>query len=314
MPLSNSNSPLRDLLLFCHEISGLQPPPDMTDTQTAEALKQGGWLARVEAGDGRIPCVGELAHAHSFIGFKALFARLVMKSQADPTFTGSLRPFLANLFLTLQLLPDYGGAEVDSLRQRLALLMERARLNRPPATQYIKADVTDQFQFPAPFQVGAYRYVEANGRLGVPGKVKQQRDRNAQRRVSRRTGDDAGHLIGNQFGGPGGVENLTAQNKIANENGTFHALEDRWAEKLKNSIGIEVVVQDVFRDNEDRPFMRRAAWNEILVDGAILKDELVFANTHTPGSRKWREIAPTVPDDNVGKLIPVDFRLGRRLS
>jgi|UPI0003678144 hypothetical protein len=314
MPLSNSNSPLHDLLLFCHEIAGFQPPPDVTDTQSAEALKQGAWLARVEAGDGRIPYVGELAHTHSFIGFKALFARLVMKSQADPAFTGGIRPFLANLFLTLQLLPDYGSTEVDSLRQRLSLLMERARLNRPPATKYIKADVTDQFQFPAPFQEGAYHYVEANGRLGVPGKVKQQRDRNSQRRVSRRTGDDAGHLIGNQFGGPGGVENLTAQNKIANENGTFHALEDRWAEKLKNSIGIEVVVQDVFRDNEDRPFMRRAAWNEILVDGAILKDELVFANTHTPGSRKWREIAPTVPDDNVGKLIPVDFRLRRRLS
>jgi hypothetical protein len=60
--------------------------------------------------------------------------------------------------------------------------------------------------------------------------------------------------------------------------------------------------------------MRRAAWNEILADGAIVKDELVFANTHTPGSRKWREIPPTVPDDNAGKLISVDFRLRQRLS
>jgi len=187
-------------------------------------------------------------------------------------------------------------------------------VKRPPATQYVKADVTDQFQFPDPFRDGAYRYVEANGRLGVPGKVKQQRDRNAQRRVSRRTGDDAGHLIGNQFGGPGGVENLTAQNKIANESGTFHALEDTWAEKLKSSIGIEVVIQDVFRDNEDRPFMRRAAWNEILTDGAILRDQLVFANTHTPGSREWRQIPPTVPEGNIGKLIAVDFRSRQRLS
>lgn len=314
MPLSNCNSLLRELLLFCHEIAGIEPPPVMNDTQVSQALQQGGWLARVEAGDSRIPYVGELAHAHRFIGFKALFASLVMKSQADPAFIGNLRPFLTNLFLTVQLLPDYGSSEVDLLRQRLSLLMDRARVNRPPATRYIKADVTDQFQFPAPFEDGAYRYVEANGRLGVPGKVKQQRDRNAQRRVSRRTGDDAGHLIGNQFGGPGGVENLTAQNKIANENGTFHALEDRWAEKLKNSIGIEVVVQGVFRNNEDRPFMRRAAWNEILADGAIVKDELVFANTHTPGSRKWREIPPTVSDDNAGKLISVDFRLRQRLS
>lgn len=314
MPVSNSNSPLRELLLFCHEIAGLEPPPAGTDTQIADALKKGDWLARVEAGSGRVPYVGELAHAHRFIGFKALFASLVMKSQADPAFIGSLRPFLANLFLTLQLLPDYGSAEVNLLRQRLSLLMDRAGVKRPPATQYVKADVTDQFQFPDPFRDGAYRYVEGNGRLGVPGKVKQQRDRNAQRRVSRRTGDDAGHLIGNQFGGPGGVENLTAQNKIANENGTFHALEDIWAEKLKSSIGIEVVIQDVFRDNEDRPFMRRAAWNEILADGAILRDQLLFANTHTPGSREWRQIPPTVPEGNIGKLIAVDFRSRQRLS
>jgi len=314
MPLTNSNSPLRDVLFFCYEIAGLPPPSSMTETQIVAALKQGSWLATVEAGEGRVPYVGELAHAHRFIGFKALFASLVTKSQADPALTSSLRPSLTNLFLTLQLLPDYGSTEVDLLRQRLSLLMDRARLNRPPATQYVKADVTDQFRFPKPFRDGQYRYVEANGRLGVPGKVTQQRDRNAQRRVSRHTGDDAGHLIGNQFGGPGGVENLTAQNKIANENGTFHALEDRWAEKLRNSIGIEVVVQDVFRNNEDRPFMRRAAWNEILADGAILKDELVFANTHTPGSREWRAIPPTVPDDNIGRLIPVDFRLRRRLT
>src|SRR6185437_13980215 len=26
MPVSNSNSPLRELLLFCHEIAGLEPP------------------------------------------------------------------------------------------------------------------------------------------------------------------------------------------------------------------------------------------------------------------------------------------------
>lgn len=314
MSPSNSNSVPSKLLRFCHEIVGLEPPPTMADTQIAEMLKQGGWLARAEDGEGRIPYVGELAHAHRFIEFKALFADLVMKSQADPAFAGSLRPLLQNVFLTLQLLPDYGSAEVNLLRQHLLLLMDRARVKRPPATRYIRANVADQFIFPDPIREGTYRYVIASGRLGVPGKVRQHRNRNAQKRVSRHTGDDAGHLIGNQFGAPGGIENLTPQNKVANENGTFHALEDRWAEKLKNSIGIEVVIQDVFRDNEDRPFMRRAAWEEILVDGAVIKDKLVFANTHTPGSREWREIAPTVPEGTIGKLIPVDFRLRRRLN
>jgi hypothetical protein len=42
----------------------------------------------------------------------------------------------------------------------------------------------------------------AAGKLQTPGTVDRQRDVVAQRAVSKGRGDDAGHLIAHQFGGP----------------------------------------------------------------------------------------------------------------
>ena len=91
-----------------------------------------------------------------------------------------------------------------------------------------KANVAGEYRFRR-YEKNGNVYQQAEGRLGMPDEVQTHRDTTAQRRVSGGTGDDAGHLIGNRFGPPGGAENLGRQNWTANRVGNYHALEDAWA-------------------------------------------------------------------------------------
>ncbi|WP_254053960.1 DNA/RNA non-specific endonuclease [Singulisphaera sp. GP187] len=167
-------------------------------------------------------------------------------------------------------------------------------------------DISNDFRFEETVRDGK-TYKIGSGRLGVPGRVRTHRNQNAQRGVSEGSGDDAGHLIGNRFGAPGGPENLSLQNWVANRYGTYKGLEDAWAEALKTGSEIEVTVTDITRPNEDRPFMREVRWTEIEADGKRLAQNLTFANMHTPKSRKAQDIAPTNPSGEMGKVIEVDF-------
>ncbi|WP_020466297.1 DUF6861 domain-containing protein [Singulisphaera acidiphila] len=167
-------------------------------------------------------------------------------------------------------------------------------------------DISKDFQFREYVSDGK-TYKQGSGRLGVPGRIRTHRNQNAQRGVSEGSGDDAGHLIGNRFGAPGGPENLSLQNWVANRYGTYKGLEDTWAEALHRGSDIEVTVTDVTRPNEDRPFMREVRWTETQADGKRLAENLTFANTHTPKSRKAQDIAPTNKPGEVGKVIEVDF-------
>ncbi|MHC5540049.1 DNA/RNA non-specific endonuclease, partial [Singulisphaera rosea] len=128
------------------------------------------------------------------------------------------------------------------------------------------------------------------------------------------TGDDAGHLIGDRFGAPGGPENLSPQNWIANRYGTYKGLEDSWAKKLLDGVDIEVNVTDVTRAGEDRPFMREVRWTELGPDDRRSSDSLTFANTHTPKSREARDIAPTPTTPGGGQVIEVDFKNKTRIE
>lgn len=175
----------------------------------------------------------------------------------------------------------------------------------------MKQDIGSQFTFRY-FDRGEFRYHEGSGTLGVPGQVQQHRSPGAQSSISRGTGDDAGHLIGNRFGAPGHGQNLGAQNWKQNRYGTFKDLENAWEHLLKSGFGIQVCVQDVYRKGEDRPFMRRAEWTQNSPTGERSFFELTFANTQSPESREKREIPPTVPADNHGSVIDLFSR--RRLS
>lgn len=172
-------------------------------------------------------------------------------------------------------------------------------------------DVADNYEYHN-YEHDGKLYKEASGRLGIPGEVVDHRDRSEQRKISSGTGDDAGHLIGSQFGASGGPENLSPQNWRANECGTYKQLENDWARKLKNETDIDVKVTDITRKGEDRPFMRKVEWTETDKDGNKIDKELYFANTHTPESRDKQNIPSTVEGTEKGKLIEVDFSTGKR--
>jgi hypothetical protein len=90
-----------------------------------------------------------------------------------------------------------------------------------------KPDISGNFHFET-IDRAHYVYKIGSGQLGVPGTVKTHRSKREQSKVSSGTGDDAGHLIGDRFGAPGGAENLGPQNWIQNQYGTFKQLENTW--------------------------------------------------------------------------------------
>ena len=160
---------------------------------------------------------------------------------------------------------------------------------------------------------GGKTYKMAYGWLGMPDQVITHRSNSEQRKVSGGTGDDAGHLIGNRFGSPGGAANLSQQNWKANRFGTYSNLEDLWAAKRKQGIEIYVQVTDIFRFGETRPFMRNVQWTE-RVNGQETDLALDFANMHTPESRTAQNIAPTNTGGIDADIIRVDFKNRRRMA
>jgi DNA/RNA non-specific endonuclease len=142
----------------------------------------------------------------------------------------------------------------------------------------------------------------AAGRLQVPGSVDPQRDLAAQRAVSKGRGDDAGHLIAHQFGGPEAHYNLSIQNYRQNQGGgTYWDLEQRWASDLKNGVKIDVTVREMSRKGEDRPYHRHVKWLETHKDSLVL-GELDFVNTMSPKGRAAEGI-PKVEYPNLAKVV-----------
>jgi DNA/RNA non-specific endonuclease len=126
----------------------------------------------------------------------------------------------------------------------------------------------------------------ASGRLQVPGSFDSKRDLVAQRAVSSGRGDDAGHLIGHQFGGPEKPYNLSIQNYRQNQGGgTYWDLEQRWAKQLKVGVVLDVTVREMTRKGEDRPYHRHVSWLETHKDALVL-GELDFVNTMSSKGRK----------------------------
>jgi hypothetical protein len=152
----------------------------------------------------------------------------------------------------------------------------------------------------------------AAGKLQVPGAVDRQRDVVAQRAVSKGRGDDAGHLIAHQFGGPEAPYNLSIQNYRQNQGGgTYWDLEQRWASELKNGVAIEVTVREMSRKGEDRPYHRHVSWLETHKDSLVL-GELDFVNTMSPKGRVAEGI-PKVEFASPAKVVDLT-RVGPRVS
>ena len=156
-------------------------------------------------------------------------------------------------------------------------------------------DISAQFIF-RQWSEGRYFYKEAQGQLGVPGKVATHRIVAAQRAMSNGTGEHAGHLIGIQFGAPGDIRNLGLQNPNMNtfapkslhaafrgHGGSYHDLESEWTQQLKAGSKIRVTVRDKYRAGENRPFTRWVQWSETKPGASAgIVRQLDFGNFGSP--------------------------------
>lgn len=120
---------------------------------------------------------------------------------------------------------------------------------------------------------GKGRIVKAEGTLRLENGI---RDENAQRSVGgedRLPGDQGGHLIGRQFGGSGGLDNLAAMKGELNQ-GEYKKLEMDLRKALENGQTVDLTVTSRFRGDSKRPSAFVATCS---IDGERTKK--VFDNT-----------------------------------
>ncbi len=318
-----------DLLQLSLDLSGIVDPTPVSDGSSGLlALARGHWLDAVISGVSTIPYVGDLAKAGKLPRYLRSVERAVALTERSAEAARQLLPGLRKLADVLDLIPSGANRYLDEMRLRLHAALDHAAFPAARATRHAIPDVSGRFSFPDRYRttVGdkAYEVQEASGALGVPGLVRQHRDRTSQTAVSGGSGDHAGHLIGNQFGAPGDARNLTRQNWIMNTGGgTYYDLERRWAEKLTQGTGIDVRVRDFIPQETSRPAFRKVEWTETAPDGTQRHHHLDFANTHSadwttrtgksvPGSRTQQGIEPTVSSPQTDNVIDVDFRNRRR--
>lgn len=285
-----------DLGQLCFDIAGIVDPTPVSDgVSMLISVGRGQWLDAALSGLSIIPYVGDLAKAGKFPKYLKTLERAIQLAAQSADAAKLLKPVFAKLERLLQLLPENVHGDLANMRRLVENFMTRNGVVRHVAAAL--PDVSRRFKFTR-FQKGAFEYVEASGKLGVPGKVMGHRSEAAQRALSSGTGDHAGHLIGNQFGAPGGGLNLGLQNANINtraprsvqqwigKGGSYLDLEKRWAEKLSSGIGIEVTVRDMYRLGEARPIGRHVDWTEIDLNGIRTEHTgLAFLNSSSHQSR-----------------------------
>ena len=299
-----------DLAQIVVDIAGIVDPTPISDGAGAIiSVARGDWLGAGLSLVSMVPYVGDLAKAGKFPRYLATLEAAIKLASESADAAKLMSPIIARIQKTLELLPETGSDDLRKLRKLVDDFLKKKSARLAANTL---PDISKQFSFRT-FKRNGYEYTEATGRLGVPGKVKQHRSKYAQSKVSSGTGDDAGHLIGNRFGAPGGVENLKQQNYITNQNGTFKQLENEWERKLKRGTGIEVKVVDIAKAGDPRPFARRVEWKEISPNGQAINRELTFMNSHTAKSRVAQDIPPSVLRPQSGNVIHVDFSTGQKI-
>jgi len=205
-----------------------------------------------------------------------------------------------NLFKKAPKVEEYLVKNYDDLKKQYETQSDSNGI-RPEAPL---PDISNDFTFEESTRNGA-SYKTAQGELGAPGRVVQHRSKYAQSKISSGSGDDAGHLIGNQFGAPGDARNLSLQNWRMNQGGgTFHDLESVWAEKLKMGVRIKVKVTDITKAGENRPFVREVEWTETNLDGSGKSGKMTFGNFETERGRIAKGIPPTVDSPQTNNVIP----------
>jgi hypothetical protein len=149
-------------------------------------------------------------------------------------------------------------------------LLERARNQRLAQARRDSAKGTDGVAVKkgrlAPnssYSLNGYKYTtDAQGRIKtVEGELRldsAERSKHAQRTVGADDGrlpdDHGGHLIGSQFGGFEGYENLTPMASEINKypNGKWGKMEENWAQALRDKKSVKVHVELIYTDDTMR--------------------------------------------------------------
>jgi hypothetical protein len=284
-----------DLAQLCFDIAGMIEPTPVSDgASLLISLGRGRWFDAAVSGVSMIPYVGDLAKLGKLPRYLKSVEDAIKLARQSKEAAKLLAPVMAKLDRVLGMFPENAPGEISRIRNLVTQFLNENRVARSVA--HALPDISHHFRFEEYVQ-GGHKIVEGSGKLGVPGKVLQHRSPSAQRALSGGTGDHAGHLIGNQFGAPGGGKNLgllnanintyapKAQQHWAGQGGSYLQLEKTWEQKLKNGYGVEVRVRDRYRLGEDRPIARHVEWTEIHPNGGRSKHSLDFLNTTSPQSR-----------------------------
>jgi predicted ABC-type ATPase len=214
-----------------------------------------------------------------------------------------------------ELVASFEGREVTYLAPEIPAWVDRALERTPYQAANLREHLEQGTSLPEVETVNGFRFWSkatnehtmkfAAGKLVSPGAA-GPRDLAAQRAVSRGTGDDAGHLIGHQFGGPETPSNLSLQHHAQNQGGgTYYNLEQRWAEKLLAGVPVEVEIREMTRAGEVRPYHRHVEWTEG-VGESLQYGELDFMNPESARGRAAKGIvSPTYSTTEIIDLTPV---------
>lgn len=115
-------------------------------------------------------------------------------------------------------------------------------------------------------------------------KVHQGRLRNKTNTLEKMDGDDAGHLIADQFGGSPDLDNLLSQNRQLNQQGGWKQMEEHWASVLKDNGRIEDVhIYVEYEGDSKRPAAYHVDFIEYDKRGKMIPhDPHWFENSITP--------------------------------
>ena len=293
-----------DLLSLALDLAGIVDPTPVSDGASALiALGRGNWLDAAISGASVIPYIGDLAKAGKLPKYMKSVERAFALAKQSEKFAQALVPAFHRIKEALEFLPKGANPHLDRLRSLIeSFLKGRGAASIPKRLP----DISKRFQFTTTIVNGKEHKV-AEGWLGVPDRVLTHRSPHAQKGVSTRSGDDAGHLIGNQFGAPGDARNLSLQNWIMNRGaGTWHDLEKQWAELLKKGHKVRVKVTDIAEPGK-RPYHRKAEWTVVQPDGrTTTHHSLDFLNSTSEKSRKATGEVNPFPKGHQADVIPID--------
>lgn len=293
-----------DLLGLALDLAGIVDPTPVSDGASALlSIARGNWLDAAISGASIIPYVGDLAKAGKLPRYMKSVEKAIALAKQSEKFAQALVPALNRIRAALEFVPSNANPHLDRLRVQIDSFLK----GRGAATLARRLpDVSKNFTYTSRTVADKVHKI-AEGWLGVPGRVKTYRSATAQKGVSAGTGDDAGHLIGNQFGAAGDERNLSLQNWIMNRGqGTWFDLEKQWADLLQSGHKVRVKVTDIGEVGK-RPYHRKAEWTVVAPDGrTTTHHSMDYMNATTPKSRLATGEVNKFPPGHEAKVIPID--------